>query len=302
MQTAAWAPPTIYKKHATMGDTLRAMQNAANKGKKSLRVRRLVELITEGIAQGDYASEVLAIYYWVCRNIRYIRDIDGVEFIKEPDQVLATGAGDCDDMATLLAAMLMSAGNPVRFAVAGFKPGRPNFSHVYVEVMSPHGPVTIDPVANRDTMRMLRSMTFKDIVPVSQGPGTIDAGVGTFAAPQRHIGPDGGNLFSVYDYNRGLYDYYEASTGALPATGRYRKPLSGGVTPNGISPEAIAAKLPGSAKKVGSGAAPKGIIAARGLSGFGEPTSGAQMGTLAVFGIGVLVGFYLYSKLDSWSL
>jgi hypothetical protein len=285
-----------------MKDTLRAMQTAAHKGKKSLRVRRLAELITAGIAQGDYASEVLALYYWVCRNIRYIRDIDGVEFIKEPDQVIATGAGDCDDMATLLAALLMAAGNPVRFAIAGFKPGRPNFSHVYVEVMTPHGPVTIDPVANRDTPKMLKTMTFKSIIPVSRGAGTVDAGVGsTHVGSQRHVGPGGGNLFSVYDYPRGVYDYYEASTGALPATGSYRKPLSGGVTQNGITPEAIAAPLPGAAKKIGTGIAPKGIIAAKGVGGF-SGGNGAPVGPVVVFAFGVLAGFYVYSKLDSWSL
>jgi hypothetical protein len=275
-----------------MKDTLQAMRTAAHKGKKNLRVRRLVELITADIAQGDYASEVLAIYYWVCRNIRYIRDIDGVEFIKEPEQLLKTNAGDCDDMATLLAAMLMSAGNPVRFAIAGFRPGRPNFSHVYVEVMTPHGPVTIDPVANSDTAKMLRTMKFKSLVPVSQGAGTTDAGVGTFAAPQRHVGASGGNLFSVYDYHRGLFDYYEASTGALPATGRYRKPLSAGVTPNGIEPEAMAAKLPSQAKKVGTGAKPKGMIAAKHLGSLSN-MSVSWSSPVVVLAIGFSVGYFL---------
>lgn len=130
------------------------MRRFAHKGKADVEVRQQAEDIVKNLAQGDYASEALALYYWTCQHIRYIRDIDNVEFLKEPRQVLETGTGDCDDIATLLAAMLMSIGNRCRFVLAGFKAGGPP-SHVYVEVYTPGGWVALDPVANRETGDML---------------------------------------------------------------------------------------------------------------------------------------------------
>jgi hypothetical protein len=264
------------------------MRTAAHQGKKDLAVRSLVERITSGIAQGDYAGEALAIYYWVCKNIRYIRDIDGVEFLKTPARLLKDPAGDCDDIATLLAAMLMAAGNPVAFAIASFKPGSPAFSHVYVELLTPHGPVAIDPVANRATVTMLRDMKHKKVMRVSGAGSTVDAGIGAL----RHMGPKGGNVYSVYDYNTGLYDYYEGGVGSIPATGRYRKPTS--QSRFGASPEALAAPLPAMAKKIGSGDAPRGIIASRGGALFGGLS---LVGVdLLWLGVGLGVGWYVWGR------
>lgn len=141
------------------------MRRFAHKGKEDLEVRRLVEQLTERLAQGDYASEVLAIYYWCCQNIRYMRDIHRVEFLKEPRKLIETGSGDCDDIATLLAAMLMSCGNQCRFVLVGLT-SKNAPSHVYVEVRTPGGWVTLDPVANRETAQMHRQERFRKEVPV----------------------------------------------------------------------------------------------------------------------------------------
>jgi len=141
--------------NADMYATLNAMAEAANLGKKDLDVRSLVEKICSGIAPGDYTSEALACYYWVCGHIRYLRDIHKVEFLKSPRRLLATGTGDCDDMATLLAAMLMSCGNEVRFVTVGFQNSSPPaFSHVFLQVKTPHGWVSLDPVSNKVTREM----------------------------------------------------------------------------------------------------------------------------------------------------
>jgi transglutaminase-like putative cysteine protease len=141
------------------------MVEFAHRGKQDLEVRRLCEVICEDLAQGDYAGECLAIYYWVCQNIRYMRDIHDVEFVKEPGQLIKTRAGDCDDMATLLAAMLMAMGNTCDFVLAHFH-GDATPSHVYVRVHSPSGPIVLDPVANRDTGKMLGELTNHTVVPV----------------------------------------------------------------------------------------------------------------------------------------
>jgi transglutaminase-like putative cysteine protease len=142
-------------KNADMHQTLAAMKEEAHKGKKDLSVRSLVEQLCKDLPSGDYASEVLACYYWVCRNIRYMRDIDKVEFLKSPHRLLATGTGDCDDMSTLLASMLMACGNQCRFVIVGFRPSSPpNFTHVFVQARTPQGWLTLDPVSNKITKEM----------------------------------------------------------------------------------------------------------------------------------------------------
>ncbi len=52
--------------------------------------------------------------------------------------------GDCDDVATLAAALLTTLGVPARF-VAIREPGWPVFQHVYVEYETPAGWATLDP-------------------------------------------------------------------------------------------------------------------------------------------------------------
>lgn len=291
--------PTRTVHNARMTDTLRAMRDLAIEGRKDLEVRRLVEQLNANVAQGDYASELLAIYYWVTQHIRYMRDPDGVELLKSPAQLLRTRSGDCDDIATLLAAMFMAAGNPVQFALASFKPGRPVFSHVYVEVVTPHGPVVFDPVANRDTRKMLRDMQGKAAYPVSQGPGVHDAGIGALGLAA-HVGEAGGNLYSVFDYHRGVYDYYEAPVRGIPATGRFRKPKS--QERFGIAPEAIAAQLPRGARKVGEGPAPRGMIADNGAFGGGlgslDLRTKQQLGLLGLVALSAAALWYL--EVEPW--
>lgn len=246
---------------ANMWVTLRAMREQALKGKKDLEIRRLVEKICEEVAEGDYAGELLAIYYWVKQNIRYMRDIDGVEFLKSPNQLIKTRSGDCDDIATLLAAMFMAAGNPVHFTIVAFNGGMPVFSHVYVEVVTPHGPVLFDPVANRVQHEMASNIKAKKTFPVSGGPGTHDAGIRGLGRYPSVSSSTGNTLYSVFDYRTGLFNYYEGGKALLPATGRVRAPVK--VHKMGIVPESIAAKLPSGAIKVGEGKEAKGVIAAR---------------------------------------
>ena len=284
------ATPSRLIPNARMTDTLAAMKRLASEGKKDLEVRRLVEQLNANVAEGDYASELLSVYYWVKQNIRYMRDPAGVEMLKTPRKLLETKAGDCDDIATLLAAMYMALGNTVQFAIASFRPGAPAFSHVFVEVITPWGPVVFDPVANRVTGEMLGNIQHKKAIPL--GVGDMGAGVGSLGRLAAHISPGGGgNVYSVFDYHRNLYDYYEAPTGMIPATGRFRKPVR--TMKFGIVPKDLAASFPSGARKIGSGPDPRGIIAAKN----GSPSLlGAlrmpSRNTLLVLGVGVLIGVY----------
>src|SRR5438093_3830284 len=93
----------------------------------------------------DRFGEVCALFDWVRRNVRYTRDIFRVELLHSARRMLELRAGDCDDMAILLGAMLMSTGHPVRLVLAGFRPNRPHaYSHIYPEVNARGRWITID--------------------------------------------------------------------------------------------------------------------------------------------------------------
>lgn len=158
--------PTLRVNAPRLIDVVEWMRRFAHKGKSDLDVRQLVETICKDLVQGDYAGEVLAIYYWVCQNIRYMRDIHDVEFVKEPRQVIATRSGDCDDIATLLAAMCMASGNTCQFLLASYSSAGSMPTHVFLRVNTPSGPMVLDPVANRLTAQMLGRMKNCLSVPV----------------------------------------------------------------------------------------------------------------------------------------
>jgi hypothetical protein len=93
--------------------------------------------------------------------------------------------------------------------------------------------------------------------------------------------------FSVFNYQTGRFDYYEAPMGELPAAGFWR-PVRGRFA------EAAAERLPSGAAKVGDGVEAKGLIASP-LGG----TDGDALpwGKVAVAGIVVaLVGFAFRRK------
>jgi len=278
-----------HKTNATMEDTVKAMKALVVRGRRNIALRRLVEKICANLAEGDYTGEVLAINNFVKQRVRYMRDIDGIELVKTPEETLRSGSGDCDDIATLLATLLTLAGNPVNFVIAAFQVvgGTPAFSHVFVEVTTPHGPITLDPVANRDTRKMINSMKAKLVVPVGDSPGTMDAGIRGVTPLGRapHVSSTNGNVYSVFDWERGIYEYFEGPRSVIPATGRYRKPRV--KSTSGIAPEEIAERLPFSARKVGEGEAPMGIVAARSLGLFSD----VHVPTLAYYGMLFGAGF-----------
>jgi transglutaminase-like putative cysteine protease len=158
--------PTLRVSDPSLGDVVEWMRRFAHKGKSDLRVRRLVEVICAELEPGDYGSEALAIYGWCHANIRYMRDIHDVEFVKEPAAVIASRSGDCDDIATLVAAMLMTCGNQAVFTLVGFD-GSKMPSHVYCNVVTPRGKlVPLDTVSNTAIEEAERRTTWRKNIPV----------------------------------------------------------------------------------------------------------------------------------------
>lgn len=115
--------------------TLRIMRDLVKEAVRdpSMTVRNKALEIIGHLPPRQWMAEIRALQQFVRDHIRYVRDPTDVELVGTPDSILRIGQGDCDDKATLLAALLDATGHPARFAALGFN-GRGNgFSHVLVE-------------------------------------------------------------------------------------------------------------------------------------------------------------------------
>lgn len=108
-------------------------------------VRNRALAITRGLRPKDFRSEACACLAWVKANIRYVRDMRAAEVLHDPVTLLGfpgwqagdfqlvpdAMAGDCDDMALLLSALLESIGHQTRFIAVAYAPDQ--FSHVWLQ-------------------------------------------------------------------------------------------------------------------------------------------------------------------------
>lgn len=107
------------------------MAKMVQAAKTRLPIRNLALRIVSTLPNKAYAKEARLIQKWVRENIRYVRDVNGIETIQTPEATLEIGQGDCDDQAILVAALLESIGHPTRFrAIAA---GTNSFNHVFTE-------------------------------------------------------------------------------------------------------------------------------------------------------------------------
>lgn len=139
------APNKSYKVSAKLGGipsgrdgviaTLRHMKEFARASLKTpdQTIRRCAANVfrAANIPARKWTREIGALQDFVKRSIRYQKDPDGVELVQTPEATLTLGYGDCDDQATLLAALLLSTGHPCRFVAVGMNGN--SFSHVLVE-------------------------------------------------------------------------------------------------------------------------------------------------------------------------
>lgn len=155
------------------------MAEYARKSQHHHAVRRLAERICAGLQSKDYLSEILAVYYFVLANSRYMNDPRQIELVRAPWQVIAEiDAGrmpslDCDDMITLIAALLLAIGREVRIVTLAFRNmffrGKRQYQHVVLQVREPRTGVWIllDPVAAEDCEQMVRRVQAAKIWPVA---------------------------------------------------------------------------------------------------------------------------------------
>jgi transglutaminase-like putative cysteine protease len=108
-------------------------------------VRNQALAITRSLRPKDFRSEACACLAWVKANVRYVRDMRSAEVLHDPLTLLgypghAVGdftrstvamAGDCDDMALLLSALLESIGHTTRFIAVSYR--AEEFAHVWLQ-------------------------------------------------------------------------------------------------------------------------------------------------------------------------
>lgn len=124
---------TIASGDAGTVQTLRVMRGFARDAVRNPDqiIRAKVRDLLSGLPPRQWMAEIRALHAFVRDSIRYLRDPVGVELVQTPEKTLEYGQGDCDDKATLLAAMLSAAGHPAQFVAIGLGGGP--FSHVLVE-------------------------------------------------------------------------------------------------------------------------------------------------------------------------
>lgn len=152
-------------------DSLSAMDMIAREGQADPAVRRYAEEVIRRVYPKDYVSELAALYYDVCRRIRYTRDPAEREYVQHPRLILRYRIGDCDDQAVLLRSALgalgLSIGNPMEFVIAGFESNAPagrKYTHVFLRAYdSKVGWLVLDPVAGPNTPDMLRKVKAFDV-------------------------------------------------------------------------------------------------------------------------------------------
>lgn len=137
------------------------------RGEQSPLVRRHAEQIVSNIRPKDYASELMAIFYWWCRAGRYTRDPLHVELLKDPERLVVDAMNghlvcDCDEFALGIATDCMVIGAPAQFVTVGFKPrlpGQPEtYTHVFCRAQDPRTGTwwILDPVAGVRVEPMLK--------------------------------------------------------------------------------------------------------------------------------------------------
>jgi transglutaminase-like putative cysteine protease len=114
---------------------------------------------SDGLAQKDFTGESRRLFEYVRDEIRYVKDIDGIETLHPAEFVARQRAGDCDDKSILLAALLLSIGHTPRFIAVAFDPDE--FSHVWVQDYLEGDWVDLDPT---EPIEMGQSVPLRDAV------------------------------------------------------------------------------------------------------------------------------------------
>lgn len=108
------------------------MTKLAKQYAKAPAIREQALSLTRHLPEKSALSEIEALFVFVRDEVRYIKDVYGVETLSTPERLLKDMQGDCDDKSTLLGSLLLSIGYPVRFVA--MSPDNQNYTHVFPQV------------------------------------------------------------------------------------------------------------------------------------------------------------------------
>lgn len=119
--------------------TLDLMKKLAVQSSRDPRVRHVALAILQQANTGsqNYVDESLAIGQYVQKFVKYVQDSATAEQVHDPIMLLSQIAegrarADCDDQATLTAALLLSIGHQPFFRTVRWTDHRGPYNHVYV--------------------------------------------------------------------------------------------------------------------------------------------------------------------------
>ena len=122
--------------------TIAAMHEMVKRAKTDPKFRELALFLSrDGDRSRDwknYGAELENVFGKLRSVVTYRRDPHQVEWVQNPWHTLRLGAGDCDDLAVLISAMMGALGAPYRFVTLKADMGRPDeWSHVFAEIRIP---------------------------------------------------------------------------------------------------------------------------------------------------------------------
>jgi len=138
------------KRGNNLEDTLAFVERSIKQGYTHPMVLRLTNSILRDLPDRETLApnqqdlvEIAELHDWVLRNIRYSTDPYMEETVRDPEAVLLTGQGDCDDLVVLLGALLLASGKRIELWLAGDETMGPQ--HIYLVAYTIGGqPVAVD--------------------------------------------------------------------------------------------------------------------------------------------------------------
>lgn len=143
-------PPAIVSTAPTTAGTIDIMRRYARTGSFHPLVRAVAASIIATSDPHDSLDHARKIGNWVSERVQFMRDPADVEHIASPWAMLADiqsayyTVGDCDDMATLVAALGLAVGLSAMFVTVGLDQPNAPFSHVYAALRGPGMPGWFD--------------------------------------------------------------------------------------------------------------------------------------------------------------
>jgi hypothetical protein len=136
----------VYKQFHKDGDTQDIINTVLYADKRPEHLKDTQEL-AKSLRQGSDLQTAYNIWFWVKKNIKYILDPLGEQYIKAPNKTLSDGFGDCKSRTLLITSLLANNGIKGKYRFAGYRMGNP-VSHVYAVALIDGKEVILDPDMN----------------------------------------------------------------------------------------------------------------------------------------------------------